>query len=220
VGAPLRTGARAAARDLLRRGAPDRLTRLVASGLAAVLASGAAALVLVEEPPVRRVVPVTVAAVAAEAPPPVGVTVPRLGVQRQLVRLRTDAAGVLQVPEDPEDVGWWRDGPAPGEAGPAVLVGHVDSYEGGAVFFRLRELEPGDVVEVLRADRSVVAFEVYASEAVPKDAFPTERVYGPTQGAELRVITCGGSFDEKTRSYTENVVVYLRQVGPPTLAAA
>jgi sortase (surface protein transpeptidase) len=88
-----------------------------------------------------------------------------------------------------------------------VLAGHVDSTDGPAVFFRLRELAPGDEVLVDRADGSTVRFEVRSVQRHPKDAFPTEQVYGPTPRAELRLITCGGEFDAGERSYRDNVVV-------------
>jgi hypothetical protein len=150
-----------------------------------------------------------------EGLPPRSVTVERLGIDSRLVNLDVARDGTLEVPADFDRAGWHRSGAAPGEAGPAVLVGHVDSFEGPAVFYRLRELQAGDLVTVTRVDGSQVAFEVYGLETVPKDGFPTERVYGPTDGAELRLLTCGGAFDEASRSYTENVVAYARQVPGP-----
>ncbi len=161
--------------------------------------------------PVERK-PVSVADIAAEAPPPRGVNIDRLGIESPLVGLRVQGDGTLQVPDDYDTAGWHRAGTAPGEVGPAVVVGHVDSYEGPAVFYRLRELQPGDRVTIDRVDGSVVVFEVYGQETVSKDAFPTERVYGPTDGPELRLVTCGGRFDEQARRYNDNVVVYAKQV--------
>lgn len=155
------------------------------------------------------------AAVARTEPsalPPRRITVERLGIDHDLVGLGLDRDGVLQVPADPAVPGWYRGGVAPGGTGPAVLVGHVDSFEGPGIFFRLREAVPGDRITVTRIDRSVVVFEVYGVETVPKDGFPTAQVYGDTQGPELRLLTCGGAFDPTTRSYTQNVVVYARQV--------
>jgi sortase (surface protein transpeptidase) len=99
-------------------------------------------------------------------------------------------------------------GPVPGDPGPAVIAGHVDSRAGPAVFFRLRELRPGDKVTVRRSDGRAVAFTVDEVDRYPKDAFPTSAVYGPAPGSELRLITCGGSFDAAKRSYRDNVVVY------------
>lgn len=158
----------------------------------------------------------TTADIDAEAPPPRRLTVERLGIDTELVDLRVQADGSLQVPADFDVAGWHRAGTLPGDRGPAVLVGHVDSYEGPAVFYRLGELQPGDRVSVARADGSVVPFEVYGAETVSKTGFPTERVYGPTAEPELRLLTCGGSFDETVRSYRDNVVVYARVVPPAT----
>ena len=156
--------------------------------------------------------PVSVAEITPEAPPPHRVRVDRLGIESDLVGLKIQGDGTLEVPDDYDTAGWHRAGTAPGDVGPAVVVGHVDSHEGPAVFYRLRELQPGDRVTIDRVDGSVVVFEVYGQETVPKDAFPTERVYGPTDGPELRLVTCGGRFDEQARRYTDNVVVYATQV--------
>lgn len=175
-------------------------------------------------PPLERAIPVppdlqsVSGEIDPEAAPPRRVTIERLGIDSTLVGLKVQPDGTLAVPEDFDTAGWHRAGTAPGDIGPAVLVGHVDSYEGAAVFYRLRELEPGDRITVQRVDGSVVVFEVYGQESVPKDAFPTQRVYGPTQGAELRLLTCGGSFDEDARSYDDNLVVYARQVEAPVAA--
>lgn len=160
---------------------------------------------------------VTTAEVRAERaaisqPAPVAVIVPRLGIRSDLVRLAVDATGELEVPEDFEVAGWWEAGPKPGALGAAVIVGHVDSHRGGAIFERLRVLEPKDHVEVLREDGSSVVFEIDALRQYPKDSLPTNQIYGPTPGAELRLITCGGRFDRRTKSYEDNVVVFAREI--------
>lgn len=157
-------------------------------------------------------VSVTAVEIDAEAPPPRSLAIERLGVSAPVTGLRVQADGALAVPEDFDAVGWHRGGTAPGDRGPAVLVGHVDSFAGPAVFFRLRELVPGDRVHVGRADGSAREFEVYGAETVAKTEFPTQRVYGGTAEAELRLVTCGGAFDERTRHYTDNHIVYLRMV--------
>jgi sortase (surface protein transpeptidase) len=151
--------------------------------------------------------PVTVGGTAAPVAAPVRVRVPSIDVDSVLVRLGVDEDRVLVPPTDFGAAGWFAAGPAPGATGPAVIAGHVDSVEGPAVFFRLADLAPGDEVLVDRADGSTARFEVRAVDQFPKDAFPTERVYGPTQRAELRLITCGGVFDREERSYRDNVVV-------------
>jgi sortase (surface protein transpeptidase) len=147
---------------------------------------------------------------ALTAPAPVRVRVPAIGVDSPLVPLALDASGALEPPQDTATAGWYAQGPAPGAVGPAVIAGHVDSYRGPGVFLALRQLAPGDPVLVGRADGSTVVFTVTAVDHYAKDAFPTERVYGPTPGAELRLITCGGVFDRSARSYEENVVVSAR----------
>lgn len=138
---------------------------------------------------------------------PVALRVPDAGVSVDLIDLGLDPAGALEVPVDPADAGWFRLGPAPGERGPAVIAGHVDSRAGPGVFYRLREMEPGDEVTVERADGQQVRFRVTGVLAVDKDEFPTDAVYGPTPLAELRLITCGGAFDRAEGSYVGNVIV-------------
>ena len=110
-------------------------------------------------------------------------------------------------PHDPARAGWYAAGVVPGDQGPAVIGGHVDSRNGPGVFFRLRTLRPGDLVDVTRSDGRTVRFSVIAVALYPKDRFPTEAVYGPTSGPELRLVTCGGTFDRSARSYDDNVVV-------------
>ncbi len=138
----------------------------------------------------------------------VQVSIPAIGVQSSLAELGVDDAGALVPPTDFAQAGWFAAGPVPGDVGPAVIAGHVDSRTGPAVFFRLEELSPGDTVLVTRSDGRDVEFRVTEVARYPKDDFATEEVYGPTTGAELRLITCGGTFDPSRRSYEDNVVVY------------
>jgi len=147
------------------------------------------------------------AAVAAPARP-VAVSIPALSVAGPLEELVADpATGELAAPHDPARAGWYAAGVVPGDQGPAVIGGHVDSRSGPGVFFRLRTLRPGDLVDVTRSDGRTVRFSVIAVALYPKDRFPTEAVYGPTSGPELRLVTCGGTFDRSARSYDDNVVV-------------
>jgi sortase (surface protein transpeptidase) len=140
---------------------------------------------------------------------PLSVSIPAIGVRSSLVPLRLlPGSGELAAPEDFGQAGWYVDGPTPGDPGPAVIAGHVDSRAGPAIFFRLRELRPGDVVEVRRSDGTTARFTVTGVERHPKADFPTQRVHGPTPDRALRLITCGGSFDYAKRSYRDNVVVY------------
>ena len=146
------------------------------------------------------------------APAPVSVSVPSVGLASSLVDIGVDDAGALVPPADYQQAGWFDAGPAPGQVGPAVLAGHVDSRSGPAVFYRLEEIEVGAQVLVGRADGSTVTFEVTRVAEYPKTEFATAEVYGPTVDAQLRLITCGGEFDRSRRSYTDNVVVFARQV--------
>ena len=151
---------------------------------------------------------VTLAAEAsARTAAPVRLQVPSAGVDATLTGIDLDAAGALVPPADTAVAGWYRAGPAPGEAGPAVLTGHVDGVAGPGAFFRLREVAVGDPVVVERADGTTVRFTVTRVARYPKDAFPAATVYAPTPDAQLRLITCGGAFDRTARSYRDNVVV-------------
>ncbi|WP_369134521.1 class F sortase [Modestobacter sp. I12A-02662] len=163
-------------------------------------------------PPAPTVVAAASGAVAAVAAP-VRLTVPAIGVDTALPGIGVDDAGALVPPADPALAGWFTAGPAPGATGPAVVAGHVDDRTGPAVFFRLEELVPGDLVTVARADGTTVRFTVTRVTSYPKRAFGTAEVYGPTTGPELRLITCGGEFDRDRRSYEDNVVVFARVAG-------
>jgi len=138
---------------------------------------------------------------------PTEVRLPSLGVRSALVDLDVGPDGALQPPADPDVAGWYVRGGVPGLPGPTVIAGHVDSRSGPAIFYRLDELAAGDRVEVTRSDGQVFAYRVATVETHPKDAFPTVRVYGPTAGPELRLITCGGEFDRSSRHYRDNVIV-------------
>jgi hypothetical protein len=140
--------------------------------------------------------------------PPVRLWIPAIAVSTPLVRLGRLPDGSIEVPHDWGTAGWYDRGPRPGQPGPAVILGHVDSRTGPAVFFRLRDLRPGDVARVGLADGRILVFRVQRVERYPKDHFPTEAVYFPTLNRELRLITCGGEFDYATGSYLDNIVVY------------
>jgi sortase (surface protein transpeptidase) len=143
-------------------------------------------------------------------PAPVRIDIPGIGVSAPVDPTELNPDGTLRVPEDFARTSWYTGRPVPGEVGPAIIVGHVDNRRGPAVFYRLRELDPGNEVIVHRADGSQVVFATERKKEVPKNDFPTEEVYGPTAEPTLRLITCGGSFDRSTRHYRDNVVVFLR----------
>ena len=125
-----------------------------------------------------------------------------------MIRLGLNPDRSLEVPKDFGDTGWWTGGPRPGERGPAVIAGHVDSRTGPAVFYKIGDLRPGDAIVVHRSDGSRARFTVQGSRQYPKAHFPTARVYGRTPGPTLRLITCSGTFDSASGHYLDNTVVY------------
>jgi hypothetical protein len=150
--------------------------------------------------------------VAGPASPPARLTIPAIRVATPLVRLGRERDGSMQVPADFARAGWFAEGQSPGQVGPAVIAGHVDSRIGPAVFFRLRELRPGDTVQIERADGARLQFVVEQTRSFPKATFPTAEVFGPAPWAALRLVTCGGEFDRARGSYRDNLVVFARLV--------
>jgi len=132
--------------------------------------------------------------------PPVSVRASVVGINSAVSQVGLTKDGTIEVPTSYDKAAWYRLGPTPGELGPAVIIGHVDSYKGPGVFFNLGDIRPGQLIDITRADHSVAHFRVDAIDSYPKDLFPTEAVYGPVNYAGLRLITCGGAFDEKTRN--------------------
>ena len=145
--------------------------------------------------------------------PPVRLSIPAIGVETPLLRLGLEPDRSMEVPGDFDLAGWFAGGPVPGQPGPAVIAGHVDSRTGPAVFYRLRELRAGDRIEVTRADGTRLRFVVDSNQSFPKAGFPTGAVFGPTPAAELRLITCAGTFDRARGSYRDNLVVFAHLVG-------
>ncbi|SHI21829.1 class F sortase [Streptomyces sp. 3214.6] len=156
----------------------------------------------------------------AELPPaakPLGqavpqrVDIPDLGVQAPVIARGLDVRGAVDPPpfDQAGVVGWYAGGAKPGAKGTALLVGHVDTETRPAVFYRLSTLKAGETVRVVRDDGKVAEFTVDDVEVVQRDHFDARQAYGPRRPnrAELRLITCGGTFDRATRSYTANVIV-------------
>jgi sortase family protein len=141
-------------------------------------------------------------------PMPVRLEIPRIHVASSLDRLGRAPDGTVQVPNRWDVPGWYALGPRPGDPGSAVILGHVDSKRGPAVFFRLRELRPGDQIRVTRADGSLVRFVVQRTAKYEKRLFPTDGVYYPTLTSALRMVTCGGQFDVTTGHYRSNIIVF------------
>jgi sortase (surface protein transpeptidase) len=141
-------------------------------------------------------------------PIPVRVEIPSIGVASSLDRLGRAPDGTVEVPSDWEVAGWYAPGPRPGDPGSAVILGHVDSKGGPAVFYRLRQLRRGDQIKIGRADGSAVRFIAQRTQQYPKDRFPTDEVYYPTLTPTLRLVTCGGEFDAAAGHYRSNVIVF------------
>ncbi|MHA3701557.1 class F sortase [Jatrophihabitans sp. YIM 134969] len=144
---------------------------------------------------------------------PVHLDVPAIGVSTDLEGLGVLADGTLASPSAWQVAGWFDAGVRPGDVGPAVIAGHVDSTAGPAVFYRLRDLAVGDTATVTRADGSVATFAVDTVARFPKAAFPTQAVYGRVAQPVLRLITCTGDFDRARRSYVDNLVVSMHLTG-------
>ncbi|MFF1611999.1 class F sortase [Amycolatopsis sp. NPDC058278] len=145
---------------------------------------------------------------------PVSIDIPKIGAHSSLVPLGLNPDNTVEVPPvtTPLQAGWYTYAPTPGETGPAVVLGHVDGNHQKGIFFRLKELAPGDRVSIARKDGTTVVFEVTKVHQVPKKDFEGEGVYDDTAGPELRLITCGGVFDRNAHNYVDNIVVYARLV--------
>lgn len=143
---------------------------------------------------------------------PRSIAIPKIGVRSPLLSLGLDPKGAMETPEPGPNynkAGWYRNSPTPGSLGPAVIAGHVDSAkEGPSVFFRLGSLRPHDTILIARADGTVAVFAVDSVRRYPKSQFPSQFVYGNTDHAALRLITCGGPFDRRNRNYLDNIVVF------------
>ncbi len=185
-------------------GLPEALVAF-AAGLSLIAGTGTAARWPTPAEPVPAAAELaSPKALTSVAAVPLRLSIPELGLEGKLVDLGRRTDGTLEVPADYDDVGRWAGG-RPGD--PVVLAGHVDSFDGPAVFFRLGELQPGDEV-LLETTAGTVRHRVERVERHPKDAFPTFEVFAGDAPGGLRLVTCGGAFDRDARSYTENVVVY------------
>lgn len=145
---------------------------------------------------------------AEKVSPPAALTIPVIGVRTRLIRLGIEPSGALQVPNTTAVAGWYTGSPRPGAVGSSVIAGHVDSYVGPGVFFRLHMLRNGDRIYVREASGRIAVFKVSSVRLYSHASFPRTVVYGPTPTPTLRLITCGGTFDYQTHGYLSNVVVY------------
>jgi sortase (surface protein transpeptidase) len=145
--------------------------------------------------------------------PPVHLRIPAIGLSQDLLRLGLNPDGTVEVPTSKQaDLpGWYKLGPSPGQVGSAVVLGHVDSLRGPAVFYRLRSLTKGDRVEVRLRSGTLARFAVQRVVTYPNEKFPARKVYASHGYPALQLVTCGGRYDQET-GYTANVVVYTRMV--------
>lgn len=157
--------------------------------------------------------PTTPVATVAQAPAPVGIAIPALGIDRSLIDLGVTEDRTLEVPSEWMDIGWWATGPAPGEAGGAVIAGHVNGDGKPAIFAELPTLEVGAEVDVTRADGSTASYVVRGKEQFAKDNFPNERIYTFEGPSYLHLVTCGGTFDPRSGHYDDNIVIFAELVG-------
>lgn len=141
---------------------------------------------------------------------PKRVEIPSIKVDAPVIPVGLTGDGELGVPplSRVDEVGWFTEGPTPGENGRSVIVGHVDSKTGPGAFYKLGALRPGRQIQVVRKDGTRPVFRIDRIERVNKNKFPTGRVYGREGGPELRLITCGGRFDRKRGHYVDNIIVY------------
>ena len=151
---------------------------------------------------------------------PVQLRIPAIGVNAPITEVGLNSNDTVQVPplDDHNLAGWYKYGPSPGQKGPSVILGHVDSVTGASVFFDLKDLKKGDKIYVKLADGKTATFVVDGLQRVTKTAFPTKDVYGKLSYAGLRVITCGGAFDAATGHYYDNIIVYAELISLCSLA--
>jgi hypothetical protein len=153
---------------------------------------------------------------------PVAIYIPHIGVRAKIISLGLTSGGAVRVPPltRPFLTSWYNRGPTPGAPGAAVIFGHVDSAAvGPAVFYRLGDLRPGDLVYVTLQDRRTALFRIYSAALYRKAEFPDQAIYGYTSWPSLRLVTCGGQFDAATGHYLSNTVVFAQYVGQRDLAA-
>jgi sortase (surface protein transpeptidase) len=149
---------------------------------------------------------------AQRDPLPVKIEIPQIGVRTKIMKLGLAPDRTVQVPpyDRADEVGWYDESPVPGAVGPSVLIGHIDSPSGPAVFYRLASLGVGDTIRVSRADGSTAVFKVSRVRTVAKSRFPTRSVYGNLHYPGLRLITCGGQYVASAGGYQANTIVYAR----------
>jgi sortase (surface protein transpeptidase) len=152
--------------------------------------------------------PLPLAAADPDAAKAVAIRIPRLGVAQSMIPLHVQWDRSLSVPKSFSDIGWWAEGPAPAAPGAVIVGAHVSSKAGPGVFFKLREMRKGDMVEVDRSDGTTAVFQVRGRASYPRDDYPDEIVYRTSGKASVHLITCDGAFDPKIGHHQENLVVF------------
>jgi sortase (surface protein transpeptidase) len=147
-----------------------------------------------------------------ETPEPTQLRIPSLGVDAPFVQLGLNKDQTIETPKGDAEVGWFIHGAKPGDIGPAVVVGHLDSVRGPAVFQNLKNIKVGDEIAIQRADGSTVTYRAESMSQYKQDSFPTQEVYGPIDYAGLRLITCAGQYSKQADRYSDNFIVYGRLV--------
>ncbi|WP_216212352.1 class F sortase [Amycolatopsis aidingensis] len=152
----------------------------------------------------------TVVDAADERVKPTRISIPKLEATSSLIEVGMDENRQIEVPpiDQPMQAAWYKHAQVPGDPGPAVILGHVDGRQQPGIFYRLHELTAGDEILINLADGTELRFRTTRVQQIDKDEFPTELVYGSADEPELRLITCGGAFDEQAQSYTDNVIAY------------
>jgi hypothetical protein len=154
---------------------------------------------------------------------PVAVDIPAIGVHSKLLHLGVNPDGTIRVPSlstRADEAAWYKYSATPGQMGVSVIEGHVDSYQGAAVFFRLGALRPGDSIDVTLANGTTAVFRVTGVRQYAKTRYPSDTIYSATGFPALRLITCGGSFDYTSRSYLSSTVVFASLTSVRRAAAA
>lgn len=159
-------------------------------------------------PRLTRSASTTTTTIGIAPSPPVEITIPSIGVQSTIVNLGRNADGTVEVPSSFHVAGWYQYSVTPGQDGPSVYLGHVDSVSGPGIFYRLGDVHPGDHVLVKRQDGRTITFVVTGVRKYSKTAFPTLDVYANTPVPTIRLVTCGGAFDTSTRHYLSNIVAF------------
>jgi hypothetical protein len=177
------------------------------------LASYSAPVAPVGTGPIATTTPVRSARVATvQRSTPVHLSIPAIGVSVKLTVLGLEKNGSVQLPSSYHVPGWYKDGPAPGQTGSAVILGHVDSLAGPGIFYRLNDLRVGNHVTVTLQDSKKLTFRVIGLREYQKKNFPEKLVYGTRKYSALQLVTCGGAFDSATGHYLSNIVVFTRLV--------